>query len=468
MATRAEKEKKAKRQVVSAMKMAKEHKSGFSRTSIDKPEGVDFFSIKKEGSYRIDIIPYEVGERNPDADKGSLYFCRTYFAHPRIGVEEDTYLCLAKNFGKACPICEARTKMARDPDVDEEETKALMPKERQLFNVIDLAEPDKGIQIWDVSFHLFLKHLLNKIKSQDDGDGYDLFHDLEDGKTIKIGAEPKKFAGNTFFEFSNLEMKDRKTPYDESMIEEAHCLDDLLIEMEYDQLKAIFEGEVPDEDDSDDDDEPKKPIKKKMVEEDEDDEPPVKKTAAKKKPPVEDDDEELPEADSDDLEDEDEPEDSEDEDDPTAEEKGIEQDAQVKHKTYGVCKVIRVSKDGTSLTLEDEDGELYKAVAPRDCTVIEEEAEEEEETPKKKAPAKKPAKAVEEDESEDEDDLPAKPAAKKKPALEDWDDDTDELPVKKPTKKTAPVDEDEESDDEDEPPVKKAVAKKPAGKTSRK
>ena len=122
---------------------------GWVSTSLVLPEGTHFFSVKKAGVRRIDILPYEVKQDgNPFAAKGSLHYERTYWAHRGIGPNNDSYICSAKTFNKKCPICEYRAKLQKDPDAEEQMVKDLAPKERQLFNVIDTAERDKGIQLW--------------------------------------------------------------------------------------------------------------------------------------------------------------------------------------------------------------------------------------------------------------------------------------------------------------------------------
>ena len=78
----------------------------------------------------IDILPYEAGEGNPWAEPGNLHWERTYYVHKGIGANGDTIVCprmTAKE--ERCPICEARLKLMKEGDEDNEELiKDLSPK----------------------------------------------------------------------------------------------------------------------------------------------------------------------------------------------------------------------------------------------------------------------------------------------------------------------------------------------------
>ena len=226
---------------VSARRAAETHQSGFESKSIRLPDGVEWFKVDKQEIRTIDVLPYRVGKGNPRASEGMIYFERTYFTHRNIGPGEDSVICPNRTWEKRCPICEDMARMRRDPEMDPEVPKALKPKERQLFNVIDLNAPDKGIQIWDVSFYLFGEALYEAIKNSDDEeDGYAFFSDLKVGLKLKIGFKEKHFAGNTFYEAARIDFKPRAKPYSKEILEQTYCLDDLLIEIPYDKLRALY------------------------------------------------------------------------------------------------------------------------------------------------------------------------------------------------------------------------------------
>lgn len=476
MAMKRPKGKQAKKEQrkASARRRAEKRGSGFERTTIKVPEGIPLFK-PKAGVYRIDFLPYTVGVGNPFADEGEEHFERTFFTHPRIGPNEDAYCCPAQctkhmppEHRKRCYVCEYRNKLDRSDDGDPDLVKSLLPKERQLFLVYVHEEAEKGLQLWEFSFHNFGKMLDARIKNSDEEDGYEYFFNIEEGMTLRIAFEDDSFAGTTFQKAVSIDFKPRRQPIPDEVVEQAKeiCLDDLVILLDYEQLKAVF-LQTGEEGDDEDDSPPKKKSKDKP------DKAPAK-GKAKAKPA--DDDEEEDEEEDDEWED-DEPEDDEDDDDEppakgkkikTAADVGIEEGDLVEHEEYGVLTITKISKDGTSLYGEDEDGNTYggkdSPIGVDDVSKVEEdwgdEDEEEDDdddepsAKKSKGKAKAPAKSSkkkapepDEDDDEWEDDEP--------------DEDEDEWEDDEPEDEEEPEDDDDdwEDDDDDEPP-----AKKPKGK----
>lgn len=428
--------------------------SGYNRTAYRVPEGMKVFSIKKAGVYRLDIMPFAAGKGNPFADEGMLHYERTFFQHRDIGLDQDAYICLrthqqVKDFKRfeLCPICKYRQEISQS---DQALAKKLAPKERQLFNVIDLANPDDGVQLWEISHHLFGKLLDTKINNADEDDEYFKFFYHDDGLTLKCTAAEKSMGGDSkpFYEIADIEFKKRSEQYSDDILEQCACLDDLLIQLDYDKLEAIFtETAAPDDEDSgegeeeDEDDEPSpKPSRKPSATSSKTTKPAPKsssRSSAAKEEESEDDEPSTP--------------------------NGITVGDMVEHDTLGLCEVVHVSGDGTSLRLKDEEGTVHKAIDPLDVEPVdpdaeepEEEEEEEETPPPRKKPAAKPApkkpqpKAMEE-EAEDEDE-------------DDWDSDDDEGEEQEEEE----PEEEEEEEDEPPPPRKKPSTKPPVKKPGRK
>lgn len=263
MVTSRQKQATRAKHKISAKKWASHQGFGGSK-AYRLPDGISQWTPKKEGTYRIEIIPYITGPGNTEADPGEPYFERTYFVHSRIGPNNDSYCCPAKNFDKPCPICqhvgELRKKLN---DAEDEGTKkrlndmigALVPKQRQLYNIIDHKEPDK-VQVWDISWHLFGKHLKAKLDKADEKDGYDLFPDLDDGKTLRIGATEQKKGGMQFLEFNDIEFKDRESPLSPSFMDKTACLDKMLVELSFEKLQSIFMQEPEEKEEQDAQDAP--------------------------------------------------------------------------------------------------------------------------------------------------------------------------------------------------------------------
>ncbi len=478
--------KKRELKYSSPKKAAEQHKSGFTMTQIKIPDGMKRWRPEKEGTYRIDIIPYIVGKLNQKAEEGTLHYECTYQVHARIGAEENSYACLKRYFGKKCPICEQRVVLGRDPEADDDAIKALMVKDRQLFLIIDHADREAGVQLWEASYHLFGKLLETKLKNADD-DEYENFHSLTDGMSLRITFEERSLGKNSpsFLDAKDIEFKKRKEQYEEDLLDDLPCLDELPIEMDYDKLREIMlqlgddkdkDEDEPtpkkgagkkskpkpaddddDDDDEDDDDEPapKKKSKPKPADddddedEDEDDEPAPKKGAGKKSKPADD-------------EDEDEDEDEDDEPAPKAKGKGkasgFKVGDKVKHEEHGKCEIVHVSKEGDSYRIKDSEGETHYGIDADELTIIggsskakpaDDDDDEDEPAPKAKGKKSKPAPADDdddEDEDDDEDDDEPAPKSKSKSKKKDEDEDEDDIPF---------------DDDDDEPAPKK---KKGAGK----
>ena len=369
------KEKKYRFQ--SARETAEKMQSGFSSSTINLPEGVSQFRLSSAGTKKLDIVPFVTGEGNPFCDSGMAYWERTYYAHRKVGPNEEMVVCLSRSTNQPCPVCEFRAKLAKDPDADPKLVEDLNPKRRQLFCVIDPADPEKGVQVWDISYHLFGKLLAERLAEAEDDSGWESFYHPTKGKRLRLTVREETMGTNKFFTVSAIDFIDRK-PYDMDIIEKAPCLDEILKIRDYDELKALL-YQTPRGEAEDDEEEPvKKPAKKAAVDEDDDDidmSPPAKKS--KKPAAVEDDDDEEDEA-------------------PPAKK-----------------KKPAVEEDDS----DDDDAD-----------------DDDDEEPAKK-PAKKAPPADDDDEEEDDDDddeEPAKKPAKKQAAEEEEDDDWDEeLPKKK-------------------------------------
>ena len=396
--SRREKEKREVR-YASAKKRAEDHEVGFQPTTYNPPDNAGNFYFNKKGVFRLDIIPFRVGEGNPFADEGEVHYERTYFAHKNVGPDEEMVVCSRKTFGEPCPICEKITKLRRDPSTDSELLQELRPKERQLWQVIDVMDRDKGIQILECSYFNGLGQLVdNKIKDSEEDDGYEKFFHLEDGMTLKVSVVQESYRGGTYYKPTNVEMKQRKQQYEVSILKEGYCLDSLLKKWDYDKLKKTF-NQI-----SEERDEEEKEDKKEK---------------------------------SSDYE--------------------IEDFVMYKGKE---CEITKISGDGTTLTLEDEDGKTYKGVKADEITTRvevkksgkeESKEEDEEEDEKQQVKRKKVSdEDDEEDEEEDEEDIDTDED-------EDEEDDEKKDKVEKRKKVSDEDDEDDkddnEDDDKDEEPI---------------
>lgn len=291
--------------------------------------GVPYLKIEKENLYEmqkinlLDFLPYEVTATNrPDIDAGEYDVSRRFYVHRRVGAEDKTYICPLKTNGSPCPICEHIAKLRKDPDVENNEIKDLYPKERELYNVIDLNNKKEGVKIFDISTHLFGKKLEEEIMEGDEELAD--FADLDGGKTLKVRGRAKTWLTPEgkkveFFETSRIDFKDR-SDYDEDILEKVFDLDKIMIVLSYDELEKEYWGVSGPTDD--------KPAKKKGKKVEQDDDVEEEEEEEDEEPEEEeDDDTDEDEDDVDEEEDEDEePDDDEDEDEEPDEEEDEDED----------------------------------------------------------------------------------------------------------------------------------------------
>ena len=281
-------------------KNAKEAKRNEGFGFINLKDGLTEMKIDKAGKYRMDIVPYIVGEnKHPDGiEKGDIWYKRPFFIHRNVGVDNRTVVCL-KSIGKPCPICKQYSQMKNSVDVDEDDAKALRPSERVLYNI---RNKEGEIQLFTTSAYAFQNQLDEEI-TEDEDDEFASFAELTGGKTLLVRFSEEKLGKTAFFVASRIDFKDRKSIGDD-ILDETVELSKLLKIYTYEQLEAMLMGDEADIDDDDEEDEEpvsksksksKKKSEPEEAEEDEDDfddEEPVSKKAkvkSKKKVQPEDD-----------------------------------------------------------------------------------------------------------------------------------------------------------------------------------
>lgn len=230
----------AKRKRTSAKQQANVRMSGGEYSTVAVPEGMEFFR-PQSGVRKLDFLPY-ITKSNPFTPdpEGYEHFERTFWIHRNVGVDQYTYVCPAKTVKKKCPICEQVQRMKKEANPDQDAIKELAAKQRQLWLVIDLEEKDKGVQLWDVSYHLFGRLLNDMLLAEEDESDHEFFYGVEDGSTLRVIFKEKSIgSGPPFQEAVSIQFKKRK-PYPADTAEKMPCLDEILIVKSYDELSAIF------------------------------------------------------------------------------------------------------------------------------------------------------------------------------------------------------------------------------------
>jgi hypothetical protein len=255
---------------------------------------VSFFKPEK-GRNEIDIIPYEVATNNhpQKLEKGEIDYKLDVWVHRRVGVSEGHYLCMEKTFGKACFICEELKKMIDSGAAGKKEIEAIKAKRRVFYNVIDLNDEDAGIQILEGAHFFYQKEIIEEAEESADGEGEILpFAEIDEGWTVRFRGSEEKYEKNTYIKPKNFTLIEREEQYDDSIIDDAYSLDEMLVIPDYETVKNGFLGiDSDDEDDTEDYEEKEEPKRKKRKrktaqepEEPEKEEPKSKKkTRGKKK-----------------------------------------------------------------------------------------------------------------------------------------------------------------------------------------
>lgn len=263
--SRRSKRRYQKEQLINRVKESQKQAEG-GGLSILKPDVDVTIWRPSDGSHIIDIIPYPTGKMNVEGDKpGKVHYTFHYYIHKNVGPNKDWYICPARTWGHDCPICEHRAKLLDQGADYDTKVAPLNTKERNLYNIVcyDKGEEKKGVQIWDVSFHYFEKHVIALSKKPARGGRAEktvVFFDEEEGKSIAFTIEPAK-SKEDYPSFVGHSFDDRDYEIEEEVLDSAHCLDELVHCPSYEELEKAFWGtkgkandNVDDDDDDDEDD----------------------------------------------------------------------------------------------------------------------------------------------------------------------------------------------------------------------
>lgn len=359
----------SKRKMLSAHEWAKDEGRSFEATCIKLPEGVEFYKLEA-GLHTVDFMPYIVGDHNPKADKSYPYYMRKYQSHRIAGIDgkERPYACRSDCFGLPCPAC----KLLNSRDTPKELAAAIKIKYRMLWLVND--DPGNTKPKWKVldtfqfnrgmGFGELMQDAINLLS--EDVEPFA----LEGGCTARLTVKEQSMPGTKFNAVTRIDFLKRKYDYPESLLDQAPCLDDMIVDYGEEAMEALLQGK-----------------------------PPTKNRSTVAGNGRTEEDEEEPKA---------------------AVKIAVADEVLFNGEAY---TVIKVSLDGTSLTLQDEEGETLRGIDPAQ---VEKLVEEEEEEP------------------------PSKPRAGKPPVSEEDDED-------------APLDEDDNEEDEEEPVIRRSAKKSGRG-----
>jgi len=232
--------KEARRLKAEARRKRREKRENRGGSSLYKISGgAEYLELKDR--MKLDFIPFIDKE-------GNVQYTFEYMMHREVGPEEVRVVC-PKTFGQRCPICEEVAMLSKNYKENKKTIEALRAKSRNLYNVIDTEDRDKGVQFLDQSYFLFEKQLETELEEYGDESPEIDFDDPSGGMTVAVRFEKKKFSDNEYFEADRIDFIERDEQYDDDIIEQAIKLDTILIVHEYEKLDAIFQGiDTPHED----------------------------------------------------------------------------------------------------------------------------------------------------------------------------------------------------------------------------
>lgn len=214
------------------------------------PEGGQLKIWKcREGEHLIDIIPFIAGSNHLQVDSGKPTYVVDVWIHQKVGINENDYLCLTRNYREPCPICEflAKKRMEALTDKEEKVLKTKDPKRRCLYNIVcydSARERDKGVQLWEIAHFLFEKKVL-AIAREPQGGGFIPFSSPDNGKAIYFeregsGLENTQYLGYKFVDRQRI--RDYITISNE-LLESAYILDELVHKPDYAEVhEALYCG----------------------------------------------------------------------------------------------------------------------------------------------------------------------------------------------------------------------------------
>jgi len=240
----------------------------------------------KTGKNAIDIIPFQ-HKTDVFRKKGEFDYMLDLFVHKNFNQSYDKCLCLKRNFGKPCPICEASSQLSEmDEEKYEDTIKSYKPKRRVIMNVVNLKEDEEDenngdVQILDEVYYFFQKELIEEACADDAGDPVD-FVDPEEGLSVFFRATAEKLGMAKFHKFKSFTFEERDEPYSEEFVEKhAFALDSLIHVPTYEEVEAMLneEAHVAEEDEDEPDE-----IEDDTEDDEEEVEVEVKKTAKRGRP----------------------------------------------------------------------------------------------------------------------------------------------------------------------------------------
>ena len=218
-------------------------------------EDVSFWK-PTEKVWMFDIIPSFSGPNWPmdnhgiKLPEGSPVYVLDIQVHQNVGINDAQFICLNRNLGLPCPICEHQAELKKQVDYDADLIKGLYPKRRNVYNVVVLdggEEEKKGVQVFEIA-HFYMESKLTPLAMDARTKALISYSHYERGKTIQFEAKKKKFEiegrSITGMEYIGHKFLDRDYVISDDDLNDAYTLDELLYKPEYDEVYESYWGEV--------------------------------------------------------------------------------------------------------------------------------------------------------------------------------------------------------------------------------
>lgn len=183
----------------------------------------------KVGKNLVRILPHWSG------DMGKVFY-KSMLRHFGVGPEKNNIIC-RKLGGKdeECPICDYVQELRKSGSKEDIfAARDLQSKERFMVNMIDVKDPQSGVQIWEMGVMLF-NDILLMFLDPDYGD----LDSLEEGRHLKINRTGEGKFDTRYKPLPAVNI----TKIDSRVMEKAKDLDELFPVPSVEECTAMLEGE---------------------------------------------------------------------------------------------------------------------------------------------------------------------------------------------------------------------------------
>jgi len=168
-----------------------------------------------------------------------LAFYRETMNHRNLGLERNKQaICLISEGGSKCPACELKNNLYATKDTgDAEYARSILARTKVYYNLMDLDDLDKGVQIWSSGIDV-LEQLLAFVSNPMYGD----IADPQTGRNISLYFTEATKSKSGFNSYRVQPDPERSPLSDPTWLEQMHDLDKMVKMLNYDELEALIYG----------------------------------------------------------------------------------------------------------------------------------------------------------------------------------------------------------------------------------